>query len=159
MRSDDSDVTMARVTHEAAASAIGAVGRWVDDFAHRHGMRETSDVNVAVTEAVKNTVRHAYPADAPGEVTVDAATDGEWLTVRVADRGCGAERAHVGLGVPLMAGLADRLEIGAGVDDVGTVVVMEFPISTTDSSTRRSRCRGEAPARRASRATRPARRR
>ena len=127
MRSDDSAVTMARVTHTAGAPAIAAVRWWVEQFARRYGMRETADLNVVVSEAMTDAVRRASPIDATGEVVVDAATDGEWLTVRVADSG-GGEGAGAGPGLQRTARLAGRVEVAAGDGDVGTVVLMEFPM-------------------------------
>ena len=115
-------MTTARLTLQATVPSIGEVRRWVTAFAAEHGMAEPTraDLAAAVSEAVTNAVRHAYPPDRMGEVVLDAVADGEWLTVRVSDRG---------LGLPLMHELADRVEDGPGPDGVGTIVVMGFPMS------------------------------
>ena len=86
------------------------------------------DVGLALGEALTNAARHAYPSDQPGEVRVDAATDGEHLSIRVTDRGAGATGRRPGLGMQLMRGVAEHVEIGPTFDGQGTVVVMEFPM-------------------------------
>ena len=85
----------------------------------------------ATSEAVTNAVRHAYPVGVAGDIRLAAATDGEWLTVRIEDRGSGAERSTTrGLGLPLMTALCDRMEFTPGNHGVGTIVLMEFPMVT-----------------------------
>jgi anti-sigma regulatory factor (Ser/Thr protein kinase) len=127
MESEESGVAIARFTGGASMASVGAARRWVIQFAREHGMHATADVALAVSEAVRTAVRHAYPPGARGDLMLDAATDGEWLTVRVADRG-GAPAASLGLGAPLVARLAHRIEIAPGDGGVGTVVLMEFPM-------------------------------
>ena len=127
---DDGAVASAQLTLQATVPSIGEVRRWVTAFAAQHGMAAPTrtDLAAAVSEAVTNSVRHAYPPDRTGEVVLDAATDGAWLTVRVSDRGCGTESTSLGLGLPLMHELAERIEYGPGPDGVGTIVLMEFPM-------------------------------
>jgi serine/threonine-protein kinase RsbW len=72
------------------------------------------DMRLAVTEACTNVVRHAYsPHD--GRIEVVIRRDGEAINVIVSDegRGLGAspDVAGPGLGLSLIAALADRLEI------------------------------------------------
>lgn len=72
------------------------------------------DIRLAVTEACTNVVRHAYRGEeGPLEVTVEPTR--ERLTVVVADRGRGIspnpDSEGPGLGLPLIAALADTLEI------------------------------------------------
>jgi serine/threonine-protein kinase RsbW len=88
------------------------------------------DLRLAVTEACTNVVRHAYQdGEGPIEVIVhpDAATDA--IVVTVADRGRGIapseDRAGPGLGLPLIASLADDLKIEHG-PDAGSRVSMFF---------------------------------
>jgi serine/threonine-protein kinase RsbW len=130
MRSDEGLVATARMTERATPGVDFVARRWVTAFAAEHGMgrRGRDSVAVAVSEAVTNAVRHAYPPDAVGDVELAAATDGEWLTVRVRDRGRGTESTSLGLGMPLMERLADRVEVGASEAGAGTVVVLEFPV-------------------------------
>ena len=85
-------------------------------------------LSVALSEAVTNAVRHAYPEGANGPVVVDAASDGAHLSVRVSDRGWGGAGTSLGLGLPLMAELSDRMEHGPGRNGVGTAVLLEFTI-------------------------------
>ncbi|HEX8206571.1 MAG TPA: ATP-binding protein [Solirubrobacteraceae bacterium] len=127
-------VATAHFAEPATVAAIGTVRRRVIAFAEEHGMAyaQRLPVAAALSEAVTNAVRHAYPAHETGDVVVDVATDGESLTVRVADRGPGGETARPGLGVQLMTKLADRLELAAGGDGIGTVALMEFAMGVEE---------------------------
>ena len=76
------------------------------------------DAKLAVSEACSNVVRHAYrTAGAPGSLEVTARLVPGGMDVTVADQGSGIRpRAPLrgeglGMGLPLMAALARRLEI------------------------------------------------
>jgi anti-sigma regulatory factor (Ser/Thr protein kinase) len=73
------------------------------------------DVRLAVTEACTNVVRHAYDGSDSGQLDVVIRPEGEVLEVLVTDRGRGLgpspDTAGPGLGLPLIAALADSLEI------------------------------------------------
>ena len=87
-----------------------------------------SDIKLAVTEACTNVVVHAYPG-AQGPMGVRAHIDARHLTVVVTDRGRGilprADSPGLGLGLPLIATLAESLELGTGQDEQ-TEVRMTF---------------------------------
>jgi anti-sigma regulatory factor (Ser/Thr protein kinase) len=89
-----------------------------------------ADVKLAVTEACTNVVVHAYP-DGEGPMAVRALLEDRRLTVIVSDRGRGIvprpDSPGLGLGLPLIATLADSLELGTGDDDA-TEVRMTFII-------------------------------
>jgi anti-sigma regulatory factor (Ser/Thr protein kinase) len=78
------------------------------------------DMRLAVTEACTNVVRHAYEDE--GTIDVVVRPCGDALEVAVSDEGRGIgpspDTAGPGLGLPLIAALADTLEIererGAG---------------------------------------------
>jgi len=88
-------------------------------------------VGLAVTEALTNAVRHAYPAS-QGPVTLSVRQSADRLVVVVADEGVGARSAPArsrpdrgrGMGLPLLHELCTmaRVEPGSG----GTVVTMGF---------------------------------
>lgn len=73
------------------------------------------DMRLAVTEACTNVVRHAYDGSAPGPLEIVIRPDGDVLEVIVTDHGRGIgpspDTAGPGLGLPLIAAIADRLEI------------------------------------------------
>lgn len=102
---------------------VGAVAEAV-----RLSPQAVENVKLAVTEACTNVVRHAYAGD-EGPLHVAAEPDGGWLTVVVSDRGNGLrqspDRDGPGLGLPLIAALADTLEIGPGPQR-GSVLRMSF---------------------------------
>jgi anti-sigma regulatory factor (Ser/Thr protein kinase) len=89
-------------------------------------------VVLAVSEAVTNVVVHAYrdcDADAPpGHVHVTVTVEPDELLVAVSDDGVGltprADSPGLGLGLPIIAALADRFEVQERAG--GTRVLMGF---------------------------------
>jgi serine/threonine-protein kinase RsbW len=95
------------------------------------------DIFLAVSEACSNVVMHAYAPGVDGRFRVFAEAEGDELAVTVADdgRGLTAGRAGgaggLGLGLPLIAALADSVEARRGPDDRGTELSMRFAIHVT----------------------------
>ncbi len=92
-----------------------------------------SDIALAVTEACANAVLHAY-ADGPGQFEVSAAfTAAGELVVTVRDHGTGmaprVDSPGLGVGLPVMAAIADALEIDTPGGS-GTLVRMTFAVGT-----------------------------
>jgi anti-sigma regulatory factor (Ser/Thr protein kinase) len=89
------------------------------------------DIRLAVTEACTNVVRHAYAGDGDGDETIDVVMRPRsgGLDVIVADngRGIGAspDSSGPGLGLPLIAALADSLQIERSAD-AGSRLTMSF---------------------------------
>ena len=88
-------------------------------------------IGVVVSEAVTNAVIHAYrDRDRPGDVHVSASLDRDGVQISVADDGLGlrprADSPGVGLGMPLIADLADHLEIS--LRDPGTRIAAHFAL-------------------------------
>jgi serine/threonine-protein kinase RsbW len=87
-----------------------------------------ADVKLAVTEACTNVVVHAYP-NGDGPMGLRATVEEGILRVVVLDRGRGilprADSPGLGLGLPLIATLAESLELGTGTNDE-TEVRMSF---------------------------------
>jgi serine/threonine-protein kinase RsbW len=73
------------------------------------------DMRLAVTEACSNVVRHAYDTDQTGPIDVLVQPRGDQLDVIVSDRGRGMgpspDVEGPGLGLPLIAALADSIEL------------------------------------------------
>jgi anti-sigma regulatory factor (Ser/Thr protein kinase) len=90
-----------------------------------------ADVALAVSEACTNVVLHAYRAgEKPGTVALNAeAADGE-VHVSVVDQGGGliprSDSPGLGLGLPLIARLTERFDVGPGPLGRGTQVFMAF---------------------------------
>jgi serine/threonine-protein kinase RsbW len=112
--------------------AIGALGEAIEIDA-----QTLSDIRLAVTEACTNVVVHAYPDGQEGPLEVLATLGGEHLTVVVRDEGKGiaarTDSPGLGLGLPLIASLAESVQLGHG-NERRTEVCMTFSLS--DSSTR-----------------------
>jgi serine/threonine-protein kinase RsbW len=91
-----------------------------------------SDIKLAVTEALTNVVVHAYP-DGEGPMGLRASIfDDRRLVIVVIDRGRGIvprpDSPGLGLGLPLIATLAESLELGTGRGEQ-TEVRMTFDLS------------------------------
>ena len=120
-------------SYEAVPGAVPTARKALTDFVSEAGAEEErlQEVRLAVSEAITNAVLHAYREGEAGEVQVNASyIEGE-LWVLVADRGHGLrprERSPgLGLGLALIAGLADEFQIlsrGSG----GTEVRMRFDL-------------------------------
>ena len=109
---------IAKIRHEIAA------------FAAEHCSADPSAVALAVTEAVTNAIVHAYvDAPEPGDVEVSAQCVGDGLEILVCDDGRGmaprTDSPGLGLGLPLVATLAERFEVQARIGG-GTRVRMAF---------------------------------
>jgi serine/threonine-protein kinase RsbW len=87
-----------------------------------------ADVKLAVTEACTNVVVHAYP-NGDGPMGLRASVEEGVLRVVVVDEGRGilprADSPGLGLGLPLIATLAESLELGTGTNEE-TEVRMSF---------------------------------
>jgi anti-sigma regulatory factor (Ser/Thr protein kinase) len=90
--------------------------------------RTAEDLRLAITEACTNVVRHAY-GERGGRMDISVAPHRDRLEVAVADSGRGiapsTDRKGPGLGLPMMATLADSLEIDRTVH-AGSRVTMTF---------------------------------
>jgi anti-sigma regulatory factor (Ser/Thr protein kinase) len=100
-----------------------------------HELRRNDDdlaasIAVAVSEAVGNVVRHAYPGEGNGRVEVEAQLDASCIAVSVSDGGSGmrarADRDHNGMGLPVIGRLADGVTVVS--DDGGTRLTMRFEL-------------------------------
>jgi serine/threonine-protein kinase RsbW len=87
------------------------------------------DLRLAVTEACTNVVRHAYPPEVPGPVEITITPTEDVVSVVVADHGRGigssSDTTGPGLGLPLIAAIADEVELQP-VPGGGSRVAMSF---------------------------------
>jgi serine/threonine-protein kinase RsbW len=128
----DSDI---RLTLPARPENVAVVRHVLGALTEALGLAPelTDDVRLAVTEACTNVVRHAYTGD-EGTIDVVVRPNGEALEVVVTDSGRGIapspDTAGPGLGLSLIAALADTLEIERGLG-TGSRLVMRFLRSRT----------------------------
>src|SRR4051812_14875294 len=89
----------------------------VREFAEEQGVGpdEVVDLTLAVTEAVTNSVLHAYIDRTPGTIQVSVVTGADELTVTVTDDGRGmqprADSPGLGLGLPTIGRLAALVDL------------------------------------------------
>ena len=104
--------------------------------------RRVDDLKTVVTEACNNVVVHAYEGEGgPLEVTAKASAD--QIEVTIADRGQGfhpradAGESSLGIGLPLIASLADGFEI-SGEAGQGSTTTVRFSLSGDGQAPARS---------------------
>jgi serine/threonine-protein kinase RsbW/stage II sporulation protein AB (anti-sigma F factor) len=120
----------------AVPGSIATLRRAVVAFAADAGADDLQQENIglAMSEAVSNSVIHAYPADSVGLVTVQAWAAGGRIVVLVCDDGCGMIPRHdspgLGLGLPIIARVAERVEIENPAPRSGVRLRMTFPLSS-----------------------------
>jgi anti-sigma regulatory factor (Ser/Thr protein kinase) len=109
----------------------GKARRFAAEFALRCGA-DPHAVALSVSEAVTNAVRHGYRERTDlGPIRIELALrdDAQELEICVVDHGQGLahrmDSPGIGLGMPLIAAMAQRLEIETG--ETGTRVCMWFP--------------------------------
>ena len=128
-------------TVPAVAENVAPIRHAVVDLAARSGADDgvRTDLALAVGEACANVVVHAYPPGDVGPLVVQATISDSEIVVTVVDQGQGMtprpDSPGLGLGLPLIANLSDRLEIQEGPDGVGTQLEMCFSLRRTAPTT------------------------
>jgi serine/threonine-protein kinase RsbW len=111
--------------------AFGALGEALDV-----APQTLSDILLAITEACTNVVVHAYPGEQEGPMQVQATLLDGRLLVAVRDEGPGIvprpDSPGLGLGLPLIASLAESVQLGHG-DQGRTEVRMTFSLRGTSA--------------------------
>lgn len=112
-----------KLRHEAAryAQSLGASPELLDSL------------RLAVSEALTNIVLHAYLGREPGLMIVEAWCDeDEHLLVRICDEGDGlrprADSPGLGVGIGLMASMAEDFRIANREETPGTIVSLRFSL-------------------------------
>jgi serine/threonine-protein kinase RsbW len=114
----------------AVASEIGTIRRRMAAMATACGLDDdrVHEVALAVSEAATNAIVHGYRG-AEGTIHVKADSEGGELTIVIADEGAGLaprdKSPGLGLGLPIIANLARRVDVAS--DGKGTTVSMVFP--------------------------------
>src|SRR3954471_24759628 len=115
----------------AAPTSVSAIRAGVREFARVHGASDglLIDLALAVTEAVTNSVVHAFIDREPGIVRTHIQAAPDELVVVVTDDGRGmqprADSPGLGLGLPTIASLTTTMDMHAAPGG-GTVVTMCF---------------------------------
>lgn len=115
---------------EAAPASVTEARRVVAGYARDAGA-EPADVELAVAEAVANSVIHAYPGQSTGTISVRADVGPDALVVYVADDGTGMrpnpEGGGLGLGLALIGSLTAAFSVSEPAAG-GTSLRMSFPL-------------------------------
>ena len=114
----------------AVPVAISVIRGEMVAIAREYGLCDecVADVKLAVSEAATNVIQHAYRDTDAGEITATADNDDSGLRIVISDEGTGpaprVDSPGLGLGLPMIAQLADSVEVIAR--DVGTEIRMMF---------------------------------
>ena len=128
MRRVDTDV---KLTLPARPENVSVIRHVLGAFAEAMRLPDelVEDLRLAVTEACTNVVRHAYPPEQTGPVEISIQPLEEHVSVIVSDRGRGigtsSDTTGPGLGLPLIAAIADVVELQP-VPGGGSRVAMTF---------------------------------
>jgi anti-sigma regulatory factor (Ser/Thr protein kinase) len=117
-------------TYAAVPVSVGRARAAISEFAQAAGatLHQVDDVRLATSEAVTNSVLHAYRGQ-PGSIYLTAVAACDELLILIADDGRGLEpgsdRPGLGLGLGLIAQVSDDLVIGRRASG-GTELRMSF---------------------------------
>jgi serine/threonine-protein kinase RsbW len=122
--------------HASAVSAnVSPMRRALVAFAADHGadLETQHAIALVASEAITNTVIHAFVGTAPGRVSIDATVADDRLHATITDDGHGMrprpDSPGLGLGLPVIARLAASASITPGPGGRGTTVSLEFPLA------------------------------
>ena len=123
----------------ALADEVGSARRAAVEFARAEGVPDLrlEDLRLAISEALTNAVLHAFRTqDLPGTVTVTVdVTPDQFVEAVVRDDGMGmsprSDSPGLGLGLGLIASVADAVEQRLPADGVGFELSMRFRFDGT----------------------------
>ena len=125
--------TELHVRLEAVPVSVARARRLTREWSEQYDPTPTQLENIAlaVTEAVANIVRHAYPLTEPGLIHLDAHTEPGTLVFSIRDDGVGASRpsANAGLvvGLPIIVEVTDAATINPTRH--GTELTLRFRVA------------------------------
>ena len=125
------------VTVPALAGRVREVRQAARRFAEQHGVERPDDVALAIAEACANVVVHAYVDREGGALRLTGSSESGRVRFVVEDDGAGLlprpDSPGLGLGLPLIAQLADEFEVSDG-DGRGTRVRVAFGAAGVNGS-------------------------
>jgi anti-sigma regulatory factor (Ser/Thr protein kinase) len=97
------------------AENIGAIRRDVQDCATQVGAADPEGIALVLSEALTNSVIHAYTDVPPQDIEVAVDVTADSMVITVADGGRGmwprSDSPGLGLGLPLIASLTQRFDV------------------------------------------------
>jgi len=120
-------------SYPAIPESVTRIRHELVDYARAAGIsgEALEGVQLSVSEAVTNVVRHAY-RDGPGEIHVTAAVLPDELWILIADDGCGFNTPPadpgMGMGLALITQASSAFSLAERAEG-GTEATMRFPLS------------------------------
>ena len=122
-------------TWPAQPEHVGEARRAVVDFARGAGADAATlfGIELAVSEACTNAIVHGYADGPPKSFTVGAELLADQLQIIVRDHGRGMvprpDSPGLGLGLPLISQMAERVEVRSPSDGDGVELCMTFALA------------------------------
>lgn len=123
-----------KIRAPAVADELSRLRNEVAEYAQRTGAADpvVQRVRLAVSEALTNIIVHAYLGQDPGTMIAEAWCEADHLVIRVSDEGHGliprADSPGLGMGIPIMARVADDFRVANREATPGTVVSLLFSL-------------------------------
>jgi len=120
----------------ARPDEVGRLRREIAGYVEELGAPEpvVAGVRLAVSEALTNVVMHAYLGRDPGIMIAEAWCEADHLSVRVCDEGRGlvprVDSPGLGVGISLMASMADDFSVANRDGTPGTIVSLRFSLDS-----------------------------
>ncbi len=117
---------------KATPASVSLARRLTREWSEGHGATQTqlADIALAITEAVANIVRHAYPGTEPGPIHLDAYARPGALVFSIRDEGIGPNESStnpgLGVGLSIIAEVSDESTITA--TGRGTHLTLQFHV-------------------------------
>ena len=132
---DEDDIDIIELTKKVCSTLVH---NHIDLVMQSNGNRITASSKKAVSialivnELVQNSLKHAFPEEASGKITVDFCLNEEHLELHIFDNGVGMKKTNASLGLEIVHNLvANDLdgEFHYLPKDLGTHAVVAFPVS------------------------------
>lgn len=136
---DDDDVNIIELTKKVCSTMVlNELHKKVHLIIRANGnriltsSRKAVSIALIVNELVQNSLKHAFPEDAQGEIVVNFYSNKDFLELHIFDNGVGMKKPKSSLGLEIVHNLVVNDlngEFRYVPEDIGTHAVITFPVS------------------------------